>query len=275
MDASQLFKSGKLAEAIEAQLAVVKAKPIDHGARLFLFEMLVFAGDLDRAQRQIDAIHHGELEIDAAVLEYRKLLDAERARKKVFAATAQPEFLMPPSGHVQHRLLGLSKLVAGQPAGMPELFQNLNAELTLLKGTLNGKPFEGLRDGDDLLGSIIEVFTRGKYFWVPLEQILSITMVAPRFPRDLLWIPAHLEMQRGEAGPVFFPALYSGSDLESDSLLKLGRMTDWRGDAPVRGVGVKTFFVGADESSILDWRKLELAEAESASPESAAPEKVS
>src|ERR1051326_7979461 len=84
MDASQLFKAGKLAEAIDAQIAVVKSKPTDHGARMFLFEMLAFSGDLDRAQKQIDAINYGEMELDAAVQEYRKLLDGERSRKQVF-----------------------------------------------------------------------------------------------------------------------------------------------------------------------------------------------
>lgn len=259
MDATQLFKSGKLAEAIDAQLALVKAKPMDHGQRLFLFELLTFSGDLDRAQKQIDAVNHGEIEIDAAVSEYRKLLDAERSRRKVFAGTGQPEFLSPPSESIRLRLLGLLKLATGAPDGIAEMFQQANAELPPLKGSLNGTPFDSLRDGDDCLAPILEVYTRGQYFWVALEQIGSLTISAPRFPRDLLWIPAHLEMRQGDAGSVFLPALYPGTDQESDPQLKLGRLTDWRGENLVRGVGLKTFVVGAGESGILDWRKLVLS----------------
>jgi type VI secretion system protein ImpE len=258
MDATQLYKSGQLTEAIDAQLAVVKAKPMDQGQRLFLFELLVFAGDLDRAQRQIDAIQSDQPEIVTALMDYRKLLEAERTRRQVFSNKVQPGFLGPVPEHVRVRLLGLVKLADKASAEAATLFQEANGQIAPLQGTLNGKAFSGLRDGDDCLGSVLEVYAKGKYYWVPLEQIDALTMVAPRFPRDLLWIPAHLETKEGDAGSVFLPALYPGTDQESDPQLKLGRLTDWRGEDPVRGVGVKIFFVGDDESSILDWRNLKM-----------------
>jgi type VI secretion system protein ImpE len=259
MDASQLYKSGKLAEAIDAQLAIVKAKPMDHGQRLFLFELLAFSGDIDRAQKQIDAINHEEIEVNAAVAEYRKMLDSERARRKVFAGTGQPEFLSAPSESLKQRLLGVSKLAAGDEDAAAAAFEQANADFPSLKGSLNGTAFDGLRDGDDRLAGILEVCVRGQYFWVPLEGIQSITMSAPKAPRHLLWIPAELEMKQGDAGSVFLPALYPGSEKETDPQIKLGRMTDWRGEKVVCGVGLKTFFVGADESGILDWRKVTFA----------------
>lgn len=257
MDANQLFKAGQLAEAIDAQVAVVKAKPMDQGQRLFLFEMLVFAGDLDRAQRQIDAIQADQPEIVAAIMDYRKLLDAERTRRQVFSTKVQPGFLGPVPEHVRLRLLGLTKLTDNASAEAAALFQEANGLVAPLSISLNGKAYSAMRDGDDCLGAVLEVNANGRYFWVPLEQIQTLTMNAPRFPRDLLWIPAHLEMKEGEAGSVFLPALYPGTENESDPQLKLGRLTDWRGEDPVRGVGVKIFFVDADEVSILDWRKLE------------------
>jgi type VI secretion system protein ImpE len=259
MDPSQLYKSGNLAEAIDAQIAVVKAKPTDQGARLFLFELLAFSGDLDRAQKQIDAISHDEVEITAAVAEYRRLLDAERTRHKVFAGTAQPEFLSPPSEAVKQRLFGLLKQSTGDQDAATAAFQEANAGISEIKGTLDGKAFDSMRDGDDRLGNVLEACAKGQYFWIPLENIKTITMTQPRFPRDLIWIPADLEMKHGDAGPVFLPAIYPGTEAETDPQLKLGRLTDWRGDQLVRGVGLKSFFVGADESSILDWRKVVFA----------------
>ena len=86
MNVGDLFKAGKLSEAVDAQLKEVKAKPADHGQRLFLFELLAFAGDLDRAQRQIEAINYNDMELDAAVLAYRRLLDSERARRRLFSS---------------------------------------------------------------------------------------------------------------------------------------------------------------------------------------------
>jgi type VI secretion system protein ImpE len=257
MDASQLFKSGQLTEAIDAQIAAVKASPIDAGKRLFLFELLAFAGELDRAQKQIEAVPHDQPEVGAALVDYRKHMDAERARRLVFAGKGQPEFLAPPPEHVRLRLLGLLKMAQGATAEANDAFTQANSQMPVIQGSLNDKPFDGLRDGDDALGTVLEVFANGKYCWIPLEQITLMTMNAPRFPRDLLWIPAQIEMGDGESGNGFLPTIYPNTHLESDPQLKLGRFTDWRGEPIVRGLGLKTFFVGPDESSILDWRSLE------------------
>jgi type VI secretion system protein ImpE len=199
MDASQLFKAGQLAEAIETQLAIVKAKPLDHGQRLFLFEMLVFNGELDRAQRQIEAIQHDEPELVAAVSDYRRMLDSERLRRQVFSGKAKPDFLSPPPEHVRQRLIGIAKL-AESSSEAQEIFQQANEQIPAIQGSLNGTPFDLLRDGDDRLGSVLEVHVKGKYLWIPLEQVRKITLTAPRFPRDLIWMPAHLEVIEGDEG---------------------------------------------------------------------------
>src|SRR3954470_16505756 len=60
LSASELYKAGKLEQAIEAQVKEVRAQPADHGKRIFLFELLAFAGDLDRARRQVDAVQYDD-----------------------------------------------------------------------------------------------------------------------------------------------------------------------------------------------------------------------
>src|SRR5437763_15211518 len=90
MTPTDLFKQGQLAEAIQAQIGEVKAQPGDHARRLFLFELFAFAGDLDRARKQIDAINYGEIERDAAVANYRRLLEAEQARRSLFTGGVKP-----------------------------------------------------------------------------------------------------------------------------------------------------------------------------------------
>ena len=54
-----------------------------------------------------------------------------------------------------------------------------------------------------------------------------MAMNPPRFPRDLLYVPARLELA-DEAGEVFLPALYPGSHEHADDQVRLGRMTDWK-----------------------------------------------
>ena len=44
MNAGELYKAGRLGEAIEAQVQEVKASPLDQSKRLFLFELLAFSG---------------------------------------------------------------------------------------------------------------------------------------------------------------------------------------------------------------------------------------
>jgi type VI secretion system protein ImpE len=259
LNATQLFQAGKLQEAIDAQIQAVKAKPGDHGVRLFLFELLAFAGDLDRAQKHLDVVTYGEMELDAAVATYRKLLDSERARRQVYADGTSPQFLEEPPAHVKLRLEALGHLRQGKPDLARQLLTEAETTTPVLKGTLNDKPFELLRDADDVFGTVIEVMAKGNYFWVPLEQIESIDMNPPRFPRDVLWRPALLATKSGSAGDAFLPSLYPGTHEQPETNLKLARGTDWIQNAgPVRGIGVHTFLAGEDASTLLDWRKLRI-----------------
>jgi len=262
MTASELYKAGKLTEAVAAQTQEVKANPADHSRRLFLFELLAFAGDLDRARRQIDAVTYEELELEAQVLDYKKLLDAEQLRRRLFSEGLKPEFFTPPPEHVQFRLEAVNRLRENQLAEAGDLLVRAQDRCPPLKGQLNEKPFDSLRDCDDLFSSVLEVLARGVYYWVPLDQVARLTMNPPKYPRDLIWVSARLEMTDNAAGNVFLPALYPRSHEHPENQVKLGRMTDWQGPdtGPVFGMGLRTFLVDEDPISMLEWRQLELSE---------------
>jgi len=260
MTAQELFKAGKLREAIAEQIKSVKASPADHARRLFLFELLSFAGDLDRARRQIDAIRYDEIELENAVQSYRKLLDAEQARRRVFGDGIMPQFLTKPPEHLGKRLEAVNALRANQPAQAAALLAEATAAVPPVRGTLNGKPFDELRDCDDLFGPTLEVMAHGDYYWLPLEQVEALTANPPKFPRDLIWLPARLEVRDGPAGDVFLPVLYPGSHEHADDAIKLGRATDWKQtDAgPVLGVGLRSFLAGEQLVSLLGLRELQV-----------------
>lgn len=259
MNASDLYKAGKLSDAIAAQTQEVKSHPGDKNRRLFLFELLVIAGDLDRARRQLDVLQYDEVELQRAVQFYHHLLDAEEKRRRLFREGLQPLFLEEPAGHVALRLGAVNFLRDGHPREARQLLDKANADAAYPRGQLNGKPFDLLRDTDDLFGTVLEVMAQGNYYWVPLEQVETITMNAPKTPRDLLWIPARLELKTSK-GEVFLPALYPGSHEHADEQVKLGRQTDWKAadDGPVLGAGLHTFLAGDDAVGILDWRELQL-----------------
>jgi type VI secretion system protein ImpE len=257
-----MFKNGALQDAIQAQIAEVKASPGDQKKRTFLFELLAFAGDLDRARKQIDAIKFDELEMETAVANYRKLLDAEQARRKFFEDGVPPNFFGQKPAHAELRVQAVQELRSGQRGEAARLLSEANASALPLKGTLNGKPYDGLRDADDLFGPVLEVFAQGRYIWVPLEQVESLALNPPRFPRDLIWFPARLELVQQGMGEVFLPVIYPDTYKETSDQLKLGRTYEFTETEPIRGKGSRIFLAGDDGVPLLEWRELVVFEPE-------------
>jgi type VI secretion system protein ImpE len=255
MNASELFKAGRLDEAVDAQLAEVKAKPADGARRLFLFELLVFAGDIERAAKQGNLVKFGEIEIDSAMQGYVKLLDAEHSRRRVFREGTRPQTFGPPSDSLAPRFEALDLMRASRQRDAAELLAR--SLPTTLTGELNGKTFTGLLDCDDLLTNVLEVVTVQGYFWVPLADVRSLTTLPPKTPRDLFWLPGQLELD-DQSGPVFLPALYPFSHEHANDAVKLGRLTEWLGGQGelVRGAGQKTYLAGEDAVGLLDIREL-------------------
>ena len=268
MNAGELFKAGRLGEAVAAQMQEVRTDPADKAKRLFLFELLAMAGDLDRAKRQIDALVFDEPELAESAAAYRQLLASEEARRAVFRDGTAPEYLAEPPTHLKLRLEAAGLLRTGKAKEAAARLAEAAEQTPPVAGNLNGKAFDGLRDCDDLLSGALEVMAKGKYYWVPLEQIESLAANPPTAPRDLVWVPAHLTMRDGPDGDVFLPALYPGSHEHPDDAMKLGRATDWKEVAAgaVLGVGLRTFLAGDDPVTLLEWRELEMTPAAAAAP---------
>ena len=136
-----------------------------------------------------------------------------------------------------------------------ELLDQVEEQRPKVSGSCDGRPFQDLRDLDDLTSCVLEVLTSdGRYFWVPIADVVSIEFRDPSTPRDLLWRNVILTVRDGPEGEVFLPALYAGTEAEADDGLRLGRATEWKGGdgTPVRGVGQRTFLVGDDSATILE-----------------------
>ena len=96
-EAGRLFREGNLADALTAANAAVRKTPTDIGARVLLAELLVFAGNIERADVILDAC--ADLDPTAAVVvaEFRQLLRGETARRQLFSDGRVPEFLGEPT----------------------------------------------------------------------------------------------------------------------------------------------------------------------------------
>src|SRR5438876_11956474 len=104
MTASDAFKAGKLADAVAAGIDQVKKAPADRGKRTFLAELFLFAGELERADKQLEVLDTPDAPDLMAVRLFRQLVRAETARREVFARVRVPEFVARPSDCVKLHL---------------------------------------------------------------------------------------------------------------------------------------------------------------------------
>jgi len=259
MKAKELLDAGHLSAAIDQLNQDVRSHPTDSRQRTFLFELLCFAGDYVRAERQLEAIGQQEVTAEVGVQVYRNVLMAEGARRRLFSEGLRPNFMFDPPAYARLHLDALDRLREGNPTGAVALLEEADSSRSPIEGRMEGREFGDFRDGDDLFAPFLEVIVHNSYIWLPFEQIKHLTISTPKRLRDLLWIPATLECHHGPVGEVFLPVLYGGSSEHTDDRVRLGRMTDWQAVAEglVRGVGQHLFFIDGQDRGILEVRDIE------------------
>lgn len=270
MNAKELLDAGQLSAAIEQLNQEVRSNPTDSRQRTFLFELLCFAGDYQRAERQLDVIGQQAATAEVGVQVYRNILTAEKARQRLFSDGLRPGFLYDPPSYTRLHLEALSRLCEDNPTEAAALLEESDGCRPRLKGRIEAQPFLDFRDGDDLIAPFLEVIVHDTYIWLPFEQIKHLTISVPRRLRDLLWIPAALESHHGPVGDVFLPVLYTASSEHADDRIRLGRMTDWKAIAEglTLGVGQHLFFIDGRDKGLLEVRDIEF---ESGAAEGSAP----
>jgi type VI secretion system protein ImpE len=233
--ARELFKSGRLDDAIEALGAEVRDNPTDAQRRAFLFELLCFAGNYDRAEKQLSVIGRGGRDAEMGALLYHAALHAERLRQDMFDKQAFP-----------------------------------SSTAQLVGGTLNGTPFTTIEDADPRIGARLELFAAGQYSWMPFEHIATIRAEPPKRLRDLLWLPAIVrpgETFTGlEMGEVLLPVVAAQSWQYDEGDIRLGRVTEWTklDDGAHVPIGQKLLLVDGEEFPMLELRELEIVRAPAA-----------
>ena len=234
MNAQLLYQNGQLRQAIDSLSAALRDDPTAVRQRTFLFELLCFAGEYDRAEKQLNLIASSGPDAEMGSLLYRSALHAERLRQEMFLAQVP--------------------VAQSQPSDV-------------LPGTLNDQPFTRLSDADPRIGARLEVFVAGQYSWIPFDQIASISASPPQRLRDLLWIPAVVrpgpDYKDVELGEVLIPALTPLAWQHEDDEVRLGRLTDWQElpDGSVVPVGQKLLAIDDELVPILELRELEITPA--------------
>ena len=252
--AKELLEEGKLQEAIQAMNDEVKRNPADTQRRGFLAELLCVAGRLERADAQLEVILQQDTKAALGVALLRQLIRAETARRDFSTAGRLPEFLDVPSPYLKQYIEASVHLREKRPEDAKRLIDSAEAERPRVKGTCNGRPFDDLRDLDDLTAGVFEVLTStGKFYWIPVDRVRSIEFRKPERVRDLIWRRAAMSVADGPDGEVFLPATYVPNSGEPADGAMLGRITEWLGggQTPMRGVGQVSYLVGEESLPIM------------------------
>lgn len=229
MKAKELLDAGKVREAEKALSGFLRDNPADTAQRTFLFELLCFSGQYDRAEKQLGVLAKANHEAEMGAVLYYSALHGEKTRHSMFQKQEFPQSPAQPSP----------------------------------PGTLNGKPFQSISDADPTIGPRLEMYAAGAYLWIPFEHVASVQIAPPRILRDMLWTPAFVltgpSFKGTDIGQVIIPAVYPFSWKSDNEALWLGRSTEWVADDEGHEfpVGQKMFIVDGEEVPLLEIRSLE------------------
>jgi type VI secretion system protein ImpE len=223
-----LYREGKLREAIKALGEELRSNPLDAKRRTFLFELLLFAGEYDRAEKQLDLLAGANAEAAAGTLLYRSALHAERTRQAMFANHETPP----------------------------------SRDDAVYEGTWNGKPFGEIVDSDPRIGANLEIFIAGSYTWIPIHYLRRVEIEPATNLRDLVWARARVETSSDfrlqELGEVLIPVLCPLSSRHAEESVQLGRESAWEADETFGEIpyGAKMMVIDGVDVPLLELRSV-------------------
>ena len=250
MTVHDMLAEGQLADAVAHQEAAVAAAPTDPAARRLLIDVLAFAGRFDAALEHLTHIQSDEPEWPEVERSFHRLFRSERLRTHDGREpTIVPE---PPPSHAARRWKAVKLLRRAEPENAVRAVDAADSVSPTVRGFINGREFDGLRDADDRFASVLEAFRGGEYVWVPWEALRKVLLAPAAALLDQLYRPAALTFRDGTTIQVHLPLVYPAS-YRADGAFALGTETDHvcPDNGPTRCVGGKLLLVGDDDEVML------------------------
>ena len=255
MSPTELFQEARLAEAVAAQRAVVEARPDEVAERLLLCDLLAFTGARDAVRGQLNSISNAAPEVGEYRTEFRRLLDADDARHR----GDRPAFLADPPPHIVKRLRAAECLRDDRGDEALDLLDDADETAGWVGGHIDGRPFDGWRDADDLLGPVLELFHGDRYVWLAVDQVRKLRIEEATELRDIAYRPATVWLADGSRHEVFLPGLYAGTSEHSEDGIRTGAGIDWvEVNGVMRGLGTRTYLFGEEELTPGEFRQVEV-----------------
>ncbi len=260
MQASDLLREGKIDEALARLQDGVRASPADPKLRVFLFQLLCVLGKWDRAMTQLNVAAEMDPKTLLMAQVCRPALNCEALRTQIFQGKRQPLVLGEPEEWVGWLIQAAMLIGSGRYADAGPLREKALEAAPAISGTINGQPFEWIADADGRLGPMLEAIIDGRYYWVPLTKVRTISIDVPTDLRDVVWIPAQIVWTNGGNAVALLPVRYAGSEASADPAIRLARRTDWQEPAPglLIGLGQRMLATDLEEHPILQVRQIEL-----------------
>ena len=236
----------------------LRAQPADQQARMFLFQLLCVDGQWEKAHAQVRALAQLSPEAQMLAAVYGKTIAGESARTACFAGRGKAALLIDPSGWAADLIAAIDAEVAGDAARGVQMRSDSFDRCPPIFGTVDGRPFGALYDGDMRFGPTLEAIVAGRWGMIPFSAIDEIITSGPVDLRDLVWLPAEIRIREGPSLAAMLPVRYPGVERETHDDLRLARRTEWR-DTPyaVHGAGQRMWTTDAgDDVGILSFRHI-------------------
>lgn len=267
---NSLISSGQLQQAMEHALLVLRDDPLNAQMRAVYVELLCIAGELEKADAQLDMIVRQHPDFLLGAVNVRQLIRAETARRDFYQGGMTATLFGEPAPMFSALLklrLAMHEQDSGAAALAAEEMEQLRPQVAMEH---QDQLHADIRDLDDSLGGYLELFgTDGKYYLAGFEQIASLKLHPPKSLLDIIWRRVDISIVDGPQGEAFLPLIYVGNttdtnttdtktDTDADPAIRLGRVTDWHEhDARlITGSGQKMVLLGEQAVALGDLLEL-------------------
>lgn len=257
-DPDALLRSGDIDGARAALVDIVRTRPGDDKARMFLFQLLCITGEWEKARKQLQALAQVAENAQMLAATYNQAIDAELQRADVFAGRADMPVLVGMGGWIEGVAQAITLQARGQTGEADAARDAAFAQAPDTPGTCDGHRFDWIADADMRFGPTFEAMVAGRYGLVPFDAVQSITSDGPQDLRDTVWYPVQLGLRSGQSIAAFLPARYPGSESAGSGAVRLGRETDWIDTAEGQaGLGQRLWSLSdGNDTGLLDLRHL-------------------
>jgi type VI secretion system protein ImpE len=275
MQYAELMQAGKLDEALVALRNEVRETPGDVNRWVHLFALECIMGRFEKALGCLQRAASIDEEWAGPAQENRMLIGCELMRREVFGAKKKPLIMGEPPAWIAGYVEAITLDAQGKPLVAAEMRAKAWTDSPSFDAAINGESCESLADADARLGPVLEACLDGGYYWIPFNQIETLSTEPAKVLIELVWLPAKLKLITGAEIKAYLPVRYPGSEDVADADVRLARRTEWRKTpGGAIGLGQKMFEHSAGDCPLLECRSIEFAAAVPQAPSEAAAGQV-